>query len=73
MKKISQRAYAKALMVLLAAGMSITEAQAALDAAVTTAITAAQTDLTALYALLTTAGAALFVVGIIYRRFFKIK
>jgi uncharacterized protein HemY len=72
MKKLSQVAYAKALVVLMAAGMTMSQAHAALDAAVTTAITAAETDLTALYGALTTAGAALFVLRIIYRKFFRI-
>ncbi|MDO8447542.1 MAG: major capsid protein [Rhodoferax sp.] len=44
-------------------------AHAALDAAVTTAITAAQTDLLALFAALTTAGAAIWVARLIYKRF----
>ncbi len=45
------------------------QAHAALPTEVTTAITGAQTDMLALYTALTTAGAALFIAGLIYRRF----
>lgn len=45
---------------------------AALDAGITTAVEGAETDLLALYALLTGVGAAIFVARIIYTRFFKI-
>lgn len=72
MQKLSVSARSKAVAVLVGLGLTVSQAHAALDAAVTTAITAAQTDLTALYGALTTAGAALFVLRIIYRRFFKI-
>jgi hypothetical protein len=44
-------------------------AHAALDASVTTAITNAQTDMLALFAALTTAGAAIWVARLIYKRF----
>jgi hypothetical protein len=42
---------------------------AALDSAVTTAITTAQTDLIALFAALTTAGVAIWIGRVIYRKF----
>lgn len=45
-------------------------AHAALDEAVTTGITAAKTDLLAVYAALTAAGVAVFVARVIYRLFF---
>jgi hypothetical protein len=44
-------------------------AHAALDVAVTTAITSAQTDILALLTALTTAGAAIWVARLIYRKF----
>lgn len=47
-------------------------AHAALDVAVTTGITTAQTDLLALLAALTTAGIAVFVGRVIYR-YFKLR
>lgn len=58
-----------ALVAISAGGLVAGSAHAALDAAVTTAITGAQTDMTALYVALTTAGAALFVLRLIYRKF----
>lgn len=65
--KYSRKAKLAAIasMGLMAAGAS----HAALDAAVTTAITAAGTDLGLLYTALTTAGATLFVLRLIYRKF----
>lgn len=70
------KSWKKARLAQIVAGASVALvpmlSHAALDAAVTTAITAAQTDLTSLYGALTTAGAALFVLRIIYKRFFKI-
>lgn len=49
--------------------MASTQAHAALDAAVGTGITAAKTDLVALYGLLTAAGIACFVAAVVYRKF----
>lgn len=46
-----------------------TQAHAALDESVATGITAAQTDLVALYGLLTAAGIACFVAAVVYRKF----
>ncbi len=57
------------LAIPSAVAASMGTAMAALPTEVTTAITNAQTDMTALYSALTTAGAALFVAGLIYRRF----
>lgn len=61
--------YGRAIAVLMALGLTFSQAHAALDASITTAITGAQTDLTSLYTALTTAGAALFVLRLIYRKF----
>jgi len=49
--------------------LAATASQAALSSEVSTAITGAGTDLLALYAALTTAGAGLFVARLIYRKF----
>lgn len=57
-----------ALAVGLGAGVTTT-AQAALPAAITTAISGAETDMAALYTALIGVGAAIWVLRIIYRKF----
>lgn len=59
-------------LAAIPAFVSAGAAHAALDAAVTTGITTAQTDLLALLAALTTAGIAVFVGRVIYR-YFKLR
>jgi len=59
----------KKVLVPVGALSVVGMANAALDTAVTAAITAAQTDLLALFAALTTAGAAIWVARLIYKRF----
>lgn len=53
----------------IGSAIAASSANAELATAVTAGITAAQTDLTALYGALTTAGVAVFVAAIIYRKF----
>lgn len=67
----NRQAHLKALgaTVAVSAMMVPHMAHAALDEAVTTGITAAKTDLIAVYAALTTAGVAVFVGRVIYRLF----
>jgi hypothetical protein len=57
------------LMAVLSMIAMVSPAHAALDAAITTAITAAQTDLLALLTALTVAGAAIWVGRVIYAHF----
>ncbi|WP_296511240.1 hypothetical protein [Rhodoferax sp.] len=52
-----------------AAAASVGSANAALDSAVTAAITTAQGDLLALYGALTAAGVAIWIGRLIYRKF----
>lgn len=61
----------QALIAFFAFAMAMlgTSAHAALDAAVTTAITSGQGDLIALMTALTTAGCAVWVARLIYRHF----
>jgi hypothetical protein len=59
----------KKLLVLAPVASFAAASHAALDSAVTTAITTAQTDLLALLAALTTAGVAIWVGRLIYRKF----
>lgn len=66
MKRFGAKVPAAVGMGLLLVG---TQAHAALDAAVGTGITAAKTDLVALYGLLTAAGIACFVAAVVYRKF----
>lgn len=66
MKKFNRTALVAALAGV---GMASQQAHAALDAAVSTAITSAQTDLLAVLAALTTAGAAIWVARLIYNKF----
>lgn len=68
MKKL----YAAFLAVLALMMALMSPAHAALDVAVTGAITSAQTDLLALYSALTTAGVAIWLGYIIYKKF-KVK
>lgn len=67
MKK--QQKFVRLAAISAAAAASIGSANAALDTAVTAAITTAQTDLLALYAALTTAGVAIWIGRLIYRKF----
>jgi hypothetical protein len=69
MNKLSLVARKVAVASMVAGGMTAMQAHAALDAAVTTAITAAQTDLLALLGALTAAGLAIWVASLIYRKF----
>lgn len=70
MKNHFNRKRAALFAALLVAGMSVQQAaHAALDAAVTTSISTAQTDLVALYTALTGAGVVIWVARIISRRF----
>lgn len=61
--------FGRLAVISAAAAASIGSANAALDTAVTAAITTAQTDLLALYAALTTAGVAIWIGRLIYRKF----
>ena len=68
--KVSTSKVRAVLGSLVALGaLTAQQAHAALDSAVTTAITAAQTDLLALLAALTTAGVAIWVARLIYNKF----
>lgn len=58
-----------ALMGASAAALLAAPAHAALDVAVTTGITEAQTNLLAVYSALTTAGIAIWVGKVIYNKF----
>jgi hypothetical protein len=69
MKKLSHRAYARALAVLVAGGLTVSQAQAALSTAISDAITAAGTDLGLFYSAMTVVGAGLFVARLLYRKF----
>lgn len=59
----------KKVLLGVAAVSTIGMANAALDSAVTAAITSAQTDLLALFSALTAAGVAIWVGRLIYRKF----
>ena len=61
--------FARLSAIAAAAAAGVGSANAALDAAVTTAITSAQGDLLALYGALTAAGVAIWIGRLIYRKF----
>jgi len=67
--KLSSKMRGLVVTALVGMGMTSQQAFAAVDSAVTTAITAAQTDLLAVLAALTTAGAAIWVARLIYNKF----